>query len=121
MADYATEELQAARDALTDARALCTNGTREGTINRLYYACFHAAKGVLYTKGIEPGTHEGVVNQFGEQIVLQGDATRDDGRFLSELHALRMTADYEHEQVTTDTDELLYRSEEFVDDMAEMM
>jgi uncharacterized protein (UPF0332 family) len=82
---------------------------------------FSRSEGVLYTRGIEPGTHKGVVNQFGEQIVLQGDATRDDGRFLSELHALRMTADYEHNQIDTDIDELFNRSEEFVDDMADIL
>ena len=29
-------------------------------INRLYYACFYAATGLLIAKGIEAGTHNGV-------------------------------------------------------------
>lgn len=31
-------------------------------INRLYYACFYAATGLLIAKGIEAGTHNGVKN-----------------------------------------------------------
>lgn len=57
MDEYATEELEEANAALSDATQLRDVGGRdEAIVNRLYYACYHAAKGVLYAKGFEPTT-----------------------------------------------------------------
>lgn len=117
MTEYAAEELREARDALSDAGVLRDGGTDKAVVNRLYYACFHAAQAVLYAKGFEPGSHRGVVSLFGQEVVLNGEASKNDGRFLNELRDLREQADYDHEPVEADVDELFERTEEFVADM----
>ncbi len=89
MAEYPDEELQEARDALSDAAILKGEGTDKAVVNRLYYACFHAAQAVLYSKGLEPRTHQGVAMLFGREVVLGGEASEDDGRFLNELRDYR--------------------------------
>ena len=77
---YADEELSKARRALNDAERLVqTSGSEEGIVNRLYYASFHAAQAALYVRGVDPGSHGAVRNRFGEEIVLDGDATREQG------------------------------------------
>lgn len=84
-------------------------------VNRRYYACFHAAQAVLYERGYEPKSHGAVLSLFGSQVVTEGDAARDDGRFLNDRSALRKQADYGYESVDEDVDEPLDRTAEFVD------
>lgn len=117
MSKYVAEELEEAHDALSDAAVLLDGGTDKATVNRLYYACFHAAQAVLYSKGFEPASHRGVVSLFGQEVVLEGDASGADGRFLNELRGLREQADYDHDPIEADIDELFERTEEFVTDM----
>lgn len=118
MSEPVTEEMGAARDALTDARILKDNhGSDAAVVNRLYYACFHATRAVLYDRGHEPASHQGVTSLFGEKIVLEGDASREDGRFLSELYDQRQRADYQFGPPSSDTEELYDRACDFVDDM----
>ncbi len=63
------DQLLQARQALDDA-----NGARNAelsdavVINRLYYACFHAAQAVLYDRGYDPGSHGGVLSLFGSEV-----------------------------------------------------
>lgn len=76
--DPIDEQLKQARQALEDA-----SGAREANlsdtvvINRLYYACFHAAQAVLYERGYEPESHGGVLSLFGSELVVEGDVTRE--------------------------------------------
>lgn len=68
---YAIEsELQQAKQALADAEG-AQNAELSDTvvINRLYYACFHAAQAVLYDRRYNPGSHGGVLSLFGSEVV----------------------------------------------------
>lgn len=119
---YVREELDKARDALTDAEALLdAGGSTEGVVNRLYYAAFHAAQAALYDHDIEPGSHGGVRNRSGEELVLDGTATRDQGRLLTTLADLRQQADYGYEPISADPDGLHDRTRAFVDAMTSLV
>jgi uncharacterized protein (UPF0332 family) len=118
MDEYAEREVQQAHNALSDARKLREAGGTEGAvINRLYYACFHAAQAVPHTRGHDPTTHGGVLMLFGQEIVATGEATRDDGRFFNEMQSYRLAADYEHGQIDVDVSNRIERTETFVRDM----
>ncbi|WP_276259801.1 HEPN domain-containing protein [Haloglomus litoreum] len=119
---YVREELDKARDALTDAEALlAADGSTEGVVNRLYYAAFHAAQAVLYDRDVEPGSHGGVRNRFGEELVLEGPATREQGRLLTTLADLRQQADYGYEPISADPGELHDRTRAFVEAMTDLV
>lgn len=93
--DDAQQELERARDALTDARILLAwEGTDTGVLNRLYYAAFHGAQAALYARGRNPSSHGHVRQQFGQYLVLSGDVSREKGRFLGTLYDHRQAADY---------------------------
>lgn len=65
MSEPVVEEMNKAKEALSDATVLRNNeGSRDAIANRLYYASYHAAKAVLYTEGHQPKTHAGAVAQF---------------------------------------------------------
>lgn len=116
---YVDEELAKARQALADAEQLLeAGGSDEGIVNRLYYACFHAAQAALYAREKQPGSHGAVRRQFGKALVLEGDATREQGRLLTTLADLRQQADYGYEPIDEDVECLFQRTSSFVESMA---
>jgi uncharacterized protein (UPF0332 family) len=122
MSDAVAEQLRQAREALDDAV-----GAREAdlsdtvVVNRLYYACFHAAQATLYDRGHEPESHGGVLSLFGSEVVTEGDADRGRGRFLNDLSTLRKQADYGYGEITEDVDDLVRQTEAFVDAMEQLV
>jgi|SRR6056297_2750771 len=115
-------ELELARDALADARILhAGEGTRAGVVNRLYYAAFHAAQAALYANGTAPTSHGHVRQAFGQELVLNDDATRADGRLLGELYDYRQQADYGVGDPPVDPAELLDDVDGFVSRMADFV
>jgi len=90
-------------------------------VNRLYYACFHAAQAVLYDRGYEPESHGAVLSLFGSEIVVAGDVSRDQGRLLNDLSTLRKQADYGYESIDEDVDALLDQVETLVADAERLL
>ncbi|WP_415382995.1 HEPN domain-containing protein [Halosimplex sp. TS25] len=120
--EYVEEELSKARVALGDAESLVTSGGSDaGIVNRLYYACFHAAQAALYDCGVEPSSHGAVRNLFGEHLVLDGDMSRDQGRLLTTLADLRQQADYGYAPIDEDVASLFERTQQFVDDIGRLL
>lgn len=116
---FVSEELSKAREALQDAKLLLDRGgSDEGVVNRLYYAAFHAAQAALYSQDIDPTSHGGVRNQFGSELVLNGHASREQGRLLTTLADLRQQADYGYNPLDVECASLRDRTAEFVDAMA---
>lgn len=112
------KELQQAHQALDDATKARGAGVSDAAvINRLYYAGFHAVQAVLYERGFEPTSHGGVRSLFGAEVIVAGDATREDGRFLSQLSELRQQADYGYGDLDADVGALLTRTQQLVSEM----
>lgn len=115
-------QIRQARQALDDA-----TGAREAdlsdsvVVNRLYYGCFHAAKAVLYERGYEPDSHGGDLSLFGSEVVVDGAASRAQGRLLNDLSTLRKQADYGYEPIDEDIDDLVDRAGAFVDEMEQLV
>lgn len=111
----AERQLTQARQALSDGTGARDAGLSDAVVvNRCYYACFHAAQAVLYDRGYEPESHGAVLSLFGSEVVTEGDAPRESGRFLNDLSTLRKQADYGYESLDENLDDLLTRTEEFV-------
>lgn len=116
------EQLRQANQALTDAKgAYDAELSDVVVVNRLYYACFHAAQAVLYDRGYEPESHGGVLSLFGSEVVVEGDASREQGRFLNDLSTLCKQADYGYEPLDEDIAELLDETTSFVETMEELV
>lgn len=111
-------EVRLARQALDDAELAQEGGLSDrAVVNRLYYAAFHAVQAALYDRGLDPSSHGGVRSLFGSEVIAAGDATREDGRFLSRLSELRHRADYGYDGPDEDVGALLARTKRLVDDM----
>lgn len=92
-------ELRKAREALEDARTLISDGSETGAINRLYFACYHAAvAAILEETGEKPNTHASAVSAFGEFVVGNYETvTTRHGSTFSQLKEEREKADYGYE------------------------
>jgi uncharacterized protein (UPF0332 family) len=90
--------LQKAEQSLRSARLLFDAGDLDGAINRAYYACFDAARGVLETiAGIdtrEVKTHSGLIRLFNLKVVKAGLMPLEIGRLIGREEQLRLFADY---------------------------
>lgn len=64
-------------------------------VNRLYYACFYAATGLLLVKGIDTGTHNGVKTTLSYHFVRTGLLDLEHGATFSNLFDKRHSGDYE--------------------------
>jgi uncharacterized protein (UPF0332 family) len=83
-----------ARESLEEARLLLEAGRFNGSVNRLYYACFYAVSALLLTQGQSSSKHSGVRALFDREWVNSGKVPREVGRFYRKLFNSRQQGDY---------------------------
>lgn len=66
------------------------------SINRSYYAVFHAANALLLKKGIFTKTHWGTIKKFGLEYVASGKFNKEIGKIFSKLEEDREKSDYDY-------------------------
>jgi uncharacterized protein (UPF0332 family) len=64
--------LDQAREAIWAAELLADNGLAHSSIERSYYAAFHAASALLASRGIDPSTHDGTISLLALHFVKAG-------------------------------------------------
>lgn len=84
-----------ARQLLHDVDVLIENELWNSTINRMYYACFHAVSALLIKNGIEVKSHMGVRQAFGLHFVKAGKVSLEYGRIFSRIYDKRQSSDYD--------------------------
>ncbi len=115
------DELDNAEQMLDDATKAHDVGISKGTVvNRLYYACFHAAQAALYARGINPQSHGAVQTLLGRELIKEGAVEREHGRFLNDIETYRRRVDYGSGSADRNTEELIRRTRAFLDAMEEV-
>lgn len=84
-----------ARQLLHDVDVLIKNELWNSTINRMYYACFHAVSALLIKNGIEVKSHMGIRQAFGLHFVKAGKVSLEYGRIFSRIYDKRQSSDYD--------------------------
>jgi len=82
-------------DCFKDGRILLENGRFAASLNRAYYAMFHAATAALLSKDIKRRSHHGVLSAFGEIFVKTGRLNEEFFQFFREAFERRQQSDYE--------------------------
>jgi uncharacterized protein (UPF0332 family) len=90
-------EVEAAAEELRSLRVNQRARIHRKALHSLYFAAFHAVRGLLATKGIEAATHKGVHIAFALNFVKPGTVSSASAKILSELQAIRERADYQVE------------------------
>ena len=83
-------EVERAAQMLADAKKAHEAGISKATVvNRLYYACFHAAQAALYARGFDPQLTGGFQTRLGQEVIQPGDVPRELGWFLDDMQTYR--------------------------------
>ncbi len=108
--------LARAERLLTVARDNLTMGHYSDSINRSYYAMFHAAKAVLQELGIERSSHQGLWAAFGQFVARPGLMESRHHQAALEAFQSRNRSDYFADPGDTcqDSEEELDAAREFV-------
>lgn len=115
------EEFERAEQMLADAKKAHEVGISKATVvNRLYYACFHAAQAALYARGFDPQSHGRVQTRLGQELIQHGDVPRELGRFLNDMQTYRRRVDYGSGGVERDAADLLEQTAAFLDAMGQI-
>jgi uncharacterized protein (UPF0332 family) len=108
-------ELEKAERMLADARKANEVDISKATIvNRLYYACFHAAQAALYARGLNPQSHGHVQTLLGRELVQPGEVPRKFGRFFNDMETYRRRVDYGSGGVEQEIEDLIQQTTAFV-------
>ncbi len=93
--DLVKVRFERAMDRLNEAKHLLDAGLVNGAMNRVYYACFSAACGLLLSKAIETQTHKGVRLMLGLHFFKTGLIEEKHGAHYTEILDARQHADYD--------------------------
>ncbi|MBI4125786.1 MAG: HEPN domain-containing protein [Deltaproteobacteria bacterium] len=99
--------MEKGRAALRQAEILCQSNEFDGSVSRAYYAIFHFASALLFSKGLEARSHEGVRRLFSLHFIREGIFEKKYGTILSHAQKAREESDYEPEVPFTQEDALL--------------
>ncbi len=88
------QEMEIAHEMLSDAQDALLRGRLRSALSRAYYANFHAARALLWTKGIAPKTHKGLIQQFSQHVIKTNILDKSYGAILKDAFDERELADY---------------------------
>lgn len=84
-----------AKEELSTAELLLHNANFRSSINRSYYAIFHAIRSINALDGFDSSKHSGVISHFNQQYVKTGIFQKDISKIIRNASELREQADYE--------------------------
>ena len=109
------KELAIAQSDLSDARAGFNNQRHKWSTVQAYYAMFHAARALIYSRGYREKSHHCLAvalrKLFVEEGLIEAQAVRD---FLNAMN-LREAADYEAEFSQSGAEAVIASAERFIE------
>lgn len=98
------QQIKRAEEFLEAAELLHKNGYNNDAVSRLYYFLFHYIKALLFSRDLEPRSHEGALQYFGLHFVKSGEFLPSDSHAFSRLMKYREEGDYNPSYVFTQAD-----------------
>lgn len=77
------------------AMVLLEKGGYRASVNRSYYAVFHALRAVTIMDAFDSSKHSGVIAYFNQHYVKEGIFDREISKIITSAYRLREKADYE--------------------------
>lgn len=81
-------------EALEDARIMYEAGRYKNTLNRSYYAIFHAIRAVNALDGFDSSKHSGVIAYFNQNYVKNEIFSKEASKVIKLASEKRENADY---------------------------
>lgn len=93
--DLALYRLERAKEDLETADDNLKNGKYRASVNRSYYAVFHALRAVTALDRFDSGKHSGIIAFFNQHYVKTGLFDREVSKMIDSCYRLREKADYD--------------------------
>ena len=93
--DLSRYRIEKAKDDLGVSKLNLDNGKFSQSINRSYYAMFHAARALLALDEIDSKKHSGVISHFNRQYIKPGHIESEYFKMLSVAFQVRNDCDYD--------------------------
>ena len=87
-------QLQRAEELLSEAAALISFGAYNSSVNRSYYAAFHAMKAVEALDNYDSKRHSGVIQHFRQNYIKTGVFALELSAMIDRLQNARGDSDY---------------------------
>ena len=95
LTELSGSRLHRAFSELRDAELLLRNASFNSSINRSYYAVFHAVRAVNALDCFDSSKHSGVIAHFNQAHVATGDYPKEASRIVQSAFHLRTKSDYD--------------------------
>jgi uncharacterized protein (UPF0332 family) len=121
--DAETRLIELSRESIETARDNVKQEHWRGAYNRLYYACFYAAKALLEAHGHTAETHSGVKTLLSKHFIRTGTIDPELGAYYIDVMEARLESDYDA-SFDPDPDQLqvwLPKAEEFIDRVTDLL
>lgn len=105
-----------AKEELQTAELLLRNANFRSSINRSYYAIFHAIRAVNALDGFDSSKHSGVIAHFNQEYVKTGVFEKETSKIIRNASELREQADYEdfYEATQEEAADVLAQATKFI-------
>ena len=99
--DLSRYRFQSAEEDLAAAKTLLNAEQYKASVNRSYYALFHALRAVTALDGFDSSKHSGIIAFFNRTYVKEGVFDKSLSKFIDVSFRLREKADYQDFVVIT--------------------
>lgn len=93
--DLSNYRLEKSKEDLETAADNLENKRYRASINRSYYAVFHALRSVTALDHFDSGKHSGIIAYFNQHYVKTGVFDREISKMIDSCYRLREKADYD--------------------------
>ena len=93
--DLSKHRLLTAKEDLATARKNFEDASYRASVNRSYYAIFHALRALTALDHFDSGKHSGIIAYVNLHYVKAGVFDRDFSKLIDSAYRLREKADYE--------------------------
>lgn len=93
--DLSKYRYESVLDDLDTAKVLLRDGKFEASVNRSYYAIFHALRSVTALEQFDSSKHSGVIAFFNRTYVKEGIFDKSISKMIDTAFRLREKADYQ--------------------------
>ena len=115
--DFSAHRYLRAREEINTAKLLLDNKNYRSSLNRSYYALFHAIRAVNALDGFDSSKHSGVIAHFNQFYVKTGIFDSGTSSIIRHASVMREQADYDDYFMATEEDavECIEKSMLFID------
>ena len=94
MIDLSKYRFETAKSDLNVAKLLLDAKEFRASVNRSYYAIFHALRAVVVLEGFDSSKHSGIIAYFNEHFIKNGVFDKSISKSISSAFKLREKSDY---------------------------